>query len=83
MRKVLTILAAVAFVSGVGIAAAHAAIGGGTQGIHALASSYSPVEEAACDSKGMFCRQGSYLRCKPFCFCEPCSKRVKAQKPKR
>ena len=83
MRKVLMILAVVAFVSGAGITAAHAGIGGGTQGMQALAASSSPVVEAACDNKGIFCRQGSYLRCNPFCFCEPCSKRMKAQKPKR
>jgi hypothetical protein len=81
MRKVVIILATMLI--GVVASEAHATLGSGTQALPAAAKSYSQVEEAACDSQGMFCRPGSYLRCNPFCFCEPCSKRVKAQKPKR
>jgi hypothetical protein len=85
MRKVVMIITAVASILVAGIVAfeAHATMGAGTQSLAASAKSYSQVQEASCDGQGMFCRQGSYLRCNPFCVCEPCSKRVKVQKPKR
>jgi hypothetical protein len=85
MRKVVIVLTAIVFMLVMGIAAfkAQAAIGAGTQALLVSPERYSQIEEAACDGQGMFCRKGAVLRCNPICICEPCSKQMRTQKPKR
>jgi hypothetical protein len=65
------------------IAAAQAAIAVGTQPLLVEPGRYSPIEKAACDGQGMFCRKGAALRCNPICTCQPCAKQVRTQKPKQ
>jgi hypothetical protein len=68
----LSLAAALIAIGGVAFEA-NATMGAGTESLLAPAKSYSPIEKASCNGRGLFCQAGSTLRCKPICVCVPCS----------
>jgi hypothetical protein len=44
-----------------------------TQSLSAPAKSYSLIEKASCNGRGLFCQAGTSLQCNPICTCVPCS----------
>jgi hypothetical protein len=73
-KKLMMLIAAAAFlVIGSSAFEAKATMSVGTESLSAHAKSYSPVERASCNGKGLFCQSGSTLQCKPLCVCVPCS----------
>jgi hypothetical protein len=72
MRKLMMILAAMAFALGATALVAN----GQTQGaatIHAQAQNATPIHQAACGGWGRWCPPGRHRVCGPMrCWCAPC-----------